>query len=63
VTEDGDPKLQWHVDALNALHEASEVYMTELFEDASSCTVHAKRKTLYREDVQLVKKLRGLDRL
>lgn len=59
VNELGNPTLSWHVDALNALHESAEQYLVELFEDSYTCSNHAKRKTLYREDVQLVRKLRG----
>ena len=59
VTEAGEPKLQWHIDALTALQEATEAYMVELFADATHCTEHAKRVTLFIQDVQLVRKLRG----
>jgi histone H3 len=55
----GDPKLTWHIDALNALHEASETYLVELFEDALVCAKHGKRETVRREDMQLAQLIRG----
>lgn len=59
VNQFGDPKLQWHIDALNALHEASEAYLVELFEDALICARHGKRETLRKEDMQLAQLFRG----
>ncbi len=32
LTKSGDPKLMWHIDALDALHEAAETYLVEMFE-------------------------------
>ena len=54
--------MRWHIDALNALHEAAETYIVELYQDGELCSRHAGRATLFREDIQLVKRLRGLDR-
>lgn len=59
VNRFGDPKLTWHVDALNALHEATETYIVELFEHASICATHAKRETLRPDDLQLALFVRG----
>jgi histone H3/H4 len=59
VNKAGDPKLTWHIDALNALHEAAETYVVELFEDAALCAEHGKRHTLYPEDMQLAQLVRG----
>jgi hypothetical protein len=57
VDEHNQPKLTWDLDALNALHEASEDYLTELFQASVDCQLHAKRSTLKREDMQLARKL------
>jgi hypothetical protein len=32
VNRNGDPRLCWHIEALNALHEAAESYLVEVFE-------------------------------
>lgn len=45
--------------ALQALQEAAETYLTCLFEDSYLAAIHAKRVTLFRSDVQLVRRLRG----
>lgn len=45
--------------AVEALHEATEIYLTTLLQDANLCTLHAKRATLRVNDIQLVLNLRG----
>ncbi|KAK2584539.1 hypothetical protein KPH14_006908 [Odynerus spinipes] len=45
--------------ALEALQEASEMYMIQFFEDSLLLTAHAKRLTLKREDMILNRRLRG----
>lgn len=40
--------------SLEALQEATEIFMTTLFEDASFCANHAKRVTIYPKDMDLV---------
>lgn len=45
--------------ALEALHEASEIYLTGLMQDANLCSMHARRATLRVNDIQLVLNLRG----
>lgn len=47
------------VHALLALQEASECYLTGLFDDAQQCALHAKRVTLMLKDLQLAKRIRG----
>ena len=44
---------------LLALQEASETYMTSIFEDAYLLTLHAKRITLMPKDIQLARRIRG----
>ena len=36
--------------AIQALQEASEMYLVKLFEDANLCAIHAKRVTLLKKD-------------
>lgn len=54
---DGD----WRItpEALGALQESAEVYITQMFEDSYLCTIHRGRITLQANDMQLVKYLRG----
>ncbi|CAJ0748478.1 2224_t:CDS:10, partial [Entrophospora sp. SA101] len=44
--------------AITALQEAAETYLIELFQDARLCTIHAKRATLSKEDIELVLNIR-----
>lgn len=46
-------------DSLLALQEASELYLTQLFEDSYRCTLHRQRVTLQPNDMRLVLLLRG----
>ncbi|KAJ8925092.1 hypothetical protein NQ315_001264 [Exocentrus adspersus] len=52
-----DRRIQ--VEALRALQEAAEMYLTQLFEDANKCAMHAKRVTLVPKDVRLVLDIKG----
>eukprot|EP01120_Amphizonella_sp_Union-15-10_P016831 TRINITY_DN9117_c0_g1_i1.p1 TRINITY_DN9117_c0_g1~~TRINITY_DN9117_c0_g1_i1.p1 ORF type:complete len:138 (-),score=13.13 TRINITY_DN9117_c0_g1_i1:60-473(-) len=52
--------LRWQGEAINALQDASEYYLTVLFEDVQLCAVHAKRVTIQQRDVQLARRIRGL---
>jgi len=45
--------------AIGALHEASESFLTQLFEDVNICAIHAKRVTIMPKDVMLALRLRG----
>lgn len=45
--------------ALEALQEATEMYIVQFFEDAVLLTLHAKRVTLMRNDMILMRRLRG----
>ena len=51
------PRFQ--VTAIEALQEASEKYLTELFADMNLCAIHAKRVTVTPKDLQLARRLRG----
>ena len=41
------------------MQEASEVYLTSLFEDTNLCAIHAKRVTIFPKDIQLARRIRG----
>ena len=51
--------LRWQMNALQALQEATEAYMTGLFEDSNLCALHAKRVTIMPSDMQLARRIRG----
>jgi histone H3/H4 len=55
----GAPLMCWQGAALQCIHEAAEFYMTRLFEDATLCTVHGGRQTLFLKDLVLAKRIRG----
>ncbi|XP_034564751.1 histone H3-like centromeric protein A [Notolabrus celidotus] len=55
--------LRWQVSALLALQEAAEAFLVVLFSDANLCAIHAKRVTLFPRDIQLARRIRGVDSL
>ncbi|XP_012671854.1 histone H3-like centromeric protein A [Clupea harengus] len=54
---------RWQAYALLALQEAAEAFLVRLFSDANLCAIHAKRVTLFPRDLQLVRRIRGVERL
>ncbi|VDM63721.1 unnamed protein product [Angiostrongylus costaricensis] len=52
-------EYRWQANALLALQEATEVYLTCLFEDTNLAAIHAHRITIMPKDMQLVRRLRG----
>ena len=64
LTKKKNPKfnkcpLRWAKGALEALHSASEDYLTTLFEDANLLAIHARRVTVQPRDIQLVRRIKG----
>ncbi|XP_028730247.1 histone H3-like centromeric protein A [Peromyscus leucopus] len=53
--------LYWQSQALLALQEAAEAFLVHLFEDAYLLTLHAGRVTLFPKDVQLTRRIRGIE--
>jgi histone H3/H4 len=49
------PRINWN--ARLALQEAAEAMLVALFDDTNLCSIHAKRVTIQRKDVQLAKRL------
>ena len=45
--------------AVLALRQASETYLTLLFEDTQLCAIHARRVTILPKDIQLARRIRG----
>lgn len=52
----------WQGSAILALQEAAESHLIGLFEDANLCAIHAKRVTIMPKDMQLARRIRGLQR-
>jgi histone H3 len=68
IADDVNPRghsdpYRFQASALMALHEASEAYLTGLMEDTNLCAIHAKRQTIMPKDMQLVRRLRGEDKI
>ncbi|KAL7858763.1 hypothetical protein AOLI_G00188650 [Acnodon oligacanthus] len=55
--------LKWQAYALMALQEAAEAFLVRLFSDANLCAIHAKRVTLYPRDIQLARRIRGVENM
>ncbi|XP_011176360.1 histone H3.3 [Solenopsis invicta] len=53
--------LRIQATALEALQEASEMYIVQFFEDTVLLAMHAKRVTVMRNDMILMRRLRGRD--
>ena len=51
--------LRWARDAVEALHEAAEIYLTGVMEDANLLAIHARRVTLQPRDIQLARRIHG----
>ena len=51
--------LRFQSNALSALQEAAEAYLTALFEDTVLCAIHAKRVTIMPKDMILARRIRG----
>ena len=51
--------IRWTTQAMSALQEAAEAYLTGLFEDAHLCTLHARRATMMVKDIQLARRISG----
>jgi len=59
VVQDFKTDLRFQSHAIMALQEASEAYLTSLFEDTNLCAIHAKRVTIMPKDIQLARRIRG----
>ncbi|XP_017340815.1 histone H3-like centromeric protein A [Ictalurus punctatus] len=55
--------LMWQAYALLALQEAAEAFLVRLFSDANLCAIHAKRVTLFPKDIQLARRIRGVENM
>ncbi|XP_026144101.1 histone H3-like centromeric protein A isoform X2 [Carassius auratus] len=56
-------QMMWQGYALMALQEAAEAFLVRLFSDANLCAIHAKRVTLFPRDIQLARRIRGVENM
>ena len=59
VAQDIKTDVRFQSHAIMAIQEASEAYLTSLFEDSNLCAIHAKRVTIMPKDIQLARRIRG----
>lgn len=59
VLHDINPELRMQNLATIALQEASEAFLTNLFEDSNLVAIHGKRTTVTDKDLKLVCRIRG----
>ena len=59
LDKDRDRVDRWTGEAVGALQEASEAYITSLFEDSNLATIASKRVTVMPKDMQLVRRIHG----
>ena len=61
ISDGIDTQVRFQSSAYLALQEASESYLTGLFEDANICAIHASRVTIMKKDLDLARRIRGED--
>lgn len=59
ICQEMNVELRWQSTAVLAMQEAAEAHLVCVLEDANLCSVHAKRVTVMKKDVQLAERLRG----
>lgn len=59
IAHDFKSDLKFQTQSVLALQEASEAYLTGLFEDTNLCAIHARRVTIMPKDMQLARRIRG----
>ncbi|PIC28089.1 hypothetical protein B9Z55_020119 [Caenorhabditis nigoni] len=60
IAQDMKSDLRFQSSAIEALQEASERFLVEIFELTQLCAIHAKRVTITRKDIQLARRIRGI---
>ncbi|CZS92428.1 probable Histone H3 [Rhynchosporium agropyri] len=59
IAQERKTDLRFQSTAIQALQEASEAYLVDLFGNTNLCALHAKRITIQSKDIQLARRLRG----
>lgn len=57
IAQEFKPDLRFQTAAVAALQEASEAYLTKVFEDTNLCAIHSKRVTIMPKDMKLAQRL------
>ena len=58
ITREYDAEMRFQPAALEAMQEACEYYLVNLFEDSQLCAIHANRQTVMKKDMQLARRIR-----
>lgn len=61
IAQDYKSDLRFQSQAVLALQEATEAFLVGLFEDTNLCAIHAKRVTIMPKDMQLARRIRGMN--
>jgi len=59
VAQEFAANLRFQSHALLAMQEASETFLTTVFEDTNLCAIHARRVTIMPSDMQLARRIAG----
>ena len=59
ISQDFKGDLRFQSTSLLVFQEATEAYLTRLFEDTNLCAIHSKRVTIMPKDIQLSRRIRG----
>ncbi|KAJ5079986.1 histone H3-like 5-related [Anaeramoeba ignava] len=58
IAQEHKADLRFQTAAIAALQEATEAFIVDVLEDTNLCALHAKRVTIMRSDLDLVRKIR-----
>lgn len=59
VAQDFRDGLRFERKAVDALQDATEPFLVEMFEDCNLSAIHAKRVTIFPRDMHLVQRIQG----
>jgi histone H3 len=59
IAQEMKEEYRFQAAAMNALQEAAEAYLVNLFQDTNLCAIHAKRVTIMPKDVHLARRISG----
>ena len=59
IAHSSNQEIRFQSQSILAIQEAAEAFMTNLFEDANLCAIHANRVTLMQKDISLARRIRG----
>ena len=59
IAQEHKEDVRFQSSAIAALQEATEAYLTSLFEDSNLLAIHAKRITVMIKDIKLAERIRG----